>query len=80
MASGRALVVLGMVGLGVYLLQKGKEAASSVHGLGADPTQAEIDARLAQANQQIAQLKAMPIVIPPLQVPGPRPWQQVVGS
>jgi hypothetical protein len=79
MASGRAIVVLGMIGLGIYVLNKGKEAASSVQGLGAD-TQAEVDAKLALANQQIAQLKAMPIVVPPIQVPGPRPWQQVVGS
>ncbi len=80
MASGRAIVVLGMIGLGLYVLNKGKEAASSVQGLGADPTPADINAKLAQANQQIAQLKAMPIVIPPIQVPGPRPWQQVLGA
>lgn len=79
MISGRAVVVLGMIGVGWYVLKRGEAAAAAMQGLGADPTQAEVDAQLAQGQALIAAIKAIPVPTPVLPPIGPRPWQQVLG-
>ncbi len=80
MLSGRAIVTLGLIGLGAYVLRKGVGAAESaaMQGLDGELTQAEIDAEQARGQAMIAAINAIPIVIPPMPSGGPRPWQQVV--
>ncbi len=77
--SGRAILVLGLVGVGIYVLKRGEAAASAMQGLGADPTQADIDARQAQGQAMINAINAIPVPNPVLPLLGPRPWQQVLG-
>ncbi len=76
MISGRALIALALIGVGAYVLRKGTEAAvSSIQGLGADPTQAELDAKLAEAQAMAALINSVPVVLPPLPQVGPKLWQ-----
>jgi hypothetical protein len=80
MVSGRTLVVLGLVGVGLYVLRKGTAAASSVHGLGeaATPAQAEaLAAKAAAGAANIVRISQMLIVTPPMPQVGPR---RVLGS
>lgn len=73
MISGRAVVVLGLVGVGLYVMRRGADVASTMQGLGADLTQADIDAQEAAGMARIAAINAMPIVLPPLPKVGPVP-------
>ncbi len=75
MISGRAIIALSVIGVGLYVLKRGEAAASGMQGLGADPTQAELDAKLAAGEAQIAAINALPINLPPMPKVGPVLWK-----
>lgn len=74
MLSGRTWVVLGMIGLGAYVLNRGQAIASGVHGLGdaVTPDQAAaLAAQLSAAEAHIQTINQLLIVIPPTPQFGP---------